>query len=143
MKLTVFWLFHGTTGLPHSRQVSYFCKKADLTGMHALCSSGLARRTPNPTGRKEMRRMNVWMKTILRQLLGSATDKPIQPGLSFTRKCLERMKAEQLTESDIADVFEHGQLRNENMLTRLYNGYEIGMSYFRDARSGNYIVTAV
>jgi hypothetical protein len=87
--------------------------------------------------------MNVWMKAILRQLLGEATDKPDQPGLSFTRKCIQRMKNEQLTESDIADVFQHGQLRNENMLIREYNGYEIGMYYFRDKRTGNYIVTAV
>ena len=87
--------------------------------------------------------MNVWMQAILRQLLGVAGDKPMQPGLSFTRKCLQRMKDEQLTERDIADVFQHGQLRAENMLTRLYNGYEIGMYYFRDAKTGNYIVTAV
>ncbi len=87
--------------------------------------------------------MNVWIKAALRQLLGEATDKPNQPGLSFTRKCLQRMKDEQLTERDIADVFHHGQLRAENMLTRLYNGYEIGMSYFRDAKTGHYIVTAV
>ncbi len=87
--------------------------------------------------------MNVWMKAILRQLLGEPTDKPDQPGLSFTRKCLQRMKDEHLSERDVEDVFHHGQLRNENMLTRLYNGYEIGMYYFRDAKSGNYIVTAV
>jgi hypothetical protein len=29
MNLTVFWLFECKTGLPHSRRVSYFCKKAD------------------------------------------------------------------------------------------------------------------
>ena len=87
--------------------------------------------------------MNVWMKAILRQLLGEGGDKPSQPGLLFTRKCLQRMKAEQLTERDVEDVFHHGQLRAENMLTRLYNGYEIGMYYFRDQKTGNYIVTAV
>jgi len=87
--------------------------------------------------------MNVWMRAILRQLLGEAGDKPIQPGLAFTRKCLERMNDEQLSEKDIADVFQHGQLRAENMLTRTYNGYEIGMSYFRDGKTGNYIVTTV
>jgi hypothetical protein len=87
--------------------------------------------------------MNVWINAILRQLLGEAGDKPNQPGLSFTRKCLQRMKDEQLSEADITDVFEHGQLRNENMLIREYNSYEIGMSYFRDAKTGNYIVTAV
>lgn len=87
--------------------------------------------------------MNVWIKLVLRQLLGETTDKPNQPGLSFTRKCLQRMKDAQLSEKDIADVFQHGELTSENMLIRKYNGYEIGMYYFRDKKTGNYIVTAV
>jgi hypothetical protein len=87
--------------------------------------------------------MNVWIKLILRQLLGEPTDKPDQPVLSFTKKCIRQMQDWHLSEKDITDVFQHGQLRNENMLIREYNGYEIGMYYFRDKKTGNYIVTAV
>jgi hypothetical protein len=97
----------------------------------------------NPTGRKEMRLMNVWISAILRQLLGEQTDKPNQPGLSFTRKCIQQMKDWSLSEKDITDVFRHGQLRDENMLIRKYDGYEIGMYYFRDTKTGNYIVSSV
>lgn len=53
------------------------------------------------------------------------------------------MKDWSLSEKDVDDVFRHGQLREENMLIRKYEGYEIGMYYFRDKKSGNYIVTAV
>jgi hypothetical protein len=87
--------------------------------------------------------MNVWVKLILRQLLGETTDKPNQLGLSFTKKCIEKMKGEQLSEKDAVDVFRHGELCSENMMIRKYNGYEIGMYYFRDKKSGNYIVSSV
>ena len=87
--------------------------------------------------------MNVWIKLVLRQLLGEATDKPNQPRLSFTKKCIQKMKDEQLTEKDITDVFQHGEITSENMMVRKYNGYEIGMYYFRDAKTGNYIVSSV
>jgi hypothetical protein len=96
----------------------------------------------HPTGRKEVM-MNVWIKLVLRQLLGEATDKPNQQGLSFTKKCMQQMKDWQLSEKDAADVFQHGQICSENTMVRKYNGYEIGMYYFRDAKSGNYIATAV
>ncbi len=87
--------------------------------------------------------MNVWIKTVLQQLLGEPSDKPTHSHLSFTRKCLQQMKEWNLSEADVTDVFLYGQLRSDNMLVRKYNGYEIGMYYFRDKRNGNYIVTAV
>ncbi len=87
--------------------------------------------------------MNVWISAILRQLLGESTDKPNQQRLSFTRKCIQQMKDWNLSEADVADVFRHGELTNENMLIRKYNGYEIGMYYFRETKTCNYIVTAI
>jgi hypothetical protein len=87
--------------------------------------------------------MNIWIKTILSQLLGEPGDKPTHPQLSFTRKCIKQMKGWNLSEADITDVFRHGDITNENMLVRKYNGYEIGMYYFRDKKTGNYIATAV
>ena len=87
--------------------------------------------------------MNMWIKLVLSQLFGETTDKPNQPRLSFTKKCIQKMKDEQLSEKDITDVFQHGEITNENTMTRQYNGYEIGMYYFRDKGSGNYIVSSV
>jgi hypothetical protein len=87
--------------------------------------------------------MNIWIKTILQQLLGTPGDTPATAKLSFTRKCIRRMQAWSLSEADITDVFRHGELVSENMQVRKYSGCEIGMYYVRDKRSGNYIVTAV
>jgi len=87
--------------------------------------------------------MNVWIKGILRQVLGEPTDKPSQKQLTFTRKCIQQMNGWHLSEKDIADVFQHGQITRENTMVRKYNGYEIGMYSFRDAKSGNIIVAAV
>ena len=87
--------------------------------------------------------MNVWIKAILRQLQGVASDKPTQQHLIYTRKCTQQMKDWQLSEKDVDDVFRHGEITRENTMVRKYNGYEIGMYYFRDTKSGSYIVTAV
>jgi hypothetical protein len=87
--------------------------------------------------------MNVWIKGFLRQLCGSSTDKPNQQQLTFTRKCMQQMKDWQLAEKDVADVFRHGEITKENTMVRKFNGYEIGMYYFRDAKTGNYIATSV
>ena len=87
--------------------------------------------------------MNVWIKGILRQVLGEPTDKPSQKQLRFTRKCIQQMKDWQLSENDIADVFQHGEITRDNTMVRKYNGYEIGMYYFRDKKTGSYIATAV
>ncbi len=87
--------------------------------------------------------MNIWIKTILSQLLGEPGDKPTQSQLSFTGKCMQQMKDRNLSEADITDVFRHGKITNENTIIRKYNGYEIGMYYFRNKKTGNYIVSAV
>jgi hypothetical protein len=87
--------------------------------------------------------MNVWIKSFLDQLRGIPTDKPNQQRLTFTRKCMQQMKDWQLSEKDVADAFRHGEITKENTIVREFNGYEIGMYYFRDQKSGNYIVTSV
>jgi len=84
--------------------------------------------------------MNIWMKTILDQLRSGTGDKP---KLSFTEKCIQKMKDWQLSERDVIDVFQHGEVIGDNKLVRKYNGYEIGMYYFRDKKTRNYIATFV
>jgi hypothetical protein len=87
--------------------------------------------------------MNVWIKTILRQLFVTAAEHPTQRKLSFSRKCIQLMQEWNLSEQDVTDVFEHGEVIGDNKLARKYNGYEIGMYYIRDPKTGNYTATFV
>jgi len=86
--------------------------------------------------------MNVWIKTILSQLTSRSSNNPKQQRLLFSPKCIQQMKEWQLSEADVLDVFEHGEVITDNKLVRKYNGYEIGMYYFRD-KSGNCKATFV
>jgi len=87
--------------------------------------------------------MNVWIKTILSQFFEKGTDTLNQQRLSFTPKCIQHMKDWQLSEQDVIDVFQHGEVIGDNKLVRKYNGYEIGMYYYRDKKTGNNIATFV
>ncbi len=60
--------------------------------------------------------------------------------LLFTNKAIEKMKAWSLTEEDVADVFFHGTVLKEHTMSRKYNGYEIGLVYGQDRRTGQYII---
>jgi len=71
--------------------------------------------------------MNVWIKTIVSQLTSRSSNNPTQKRLLFTPKCIQQMKAWHLSEADVLDVFEHGEVIADNKLVRKYNGYEIGM----------------
>jgi len=68
---------------------------------------------------------------------------PNQQELSFSPKCMQLMKDWHLSEKDVLDVFRHGEVIGDNKLVRKYNGYEIGMYYFRDKKSGNCKATFV
>ncbi len=87
--------------------------------------------------------MNVWIKTILSQIFVTATDTPAQQRLLFSPKCIQLMKDWQLSEQDVLDVFQHGEVIGDNKLVRKYNGYEIGMYYVRDKKTGSYKATFV
>jgi len=87
--------------------------------------------------------MNVWIKTILSQIFVKASDNPAKQRLLFSPKCIQLMKDWQLSEQDVLDVFQHGEVIGDNKLVRKYNGYEIGMYYFRDKKSGNCKATFV
>jgi len=76
--------------------------------------------------------MNVWIKTILNQFVVQGTKSHTQQGLLFTPKCIQQMKDWHLSEADVLDVFEHGEVIADNKIVRKYNGYEIGMYYVRD-----------
>jgi hypothetical protein len=87
--------------------------------------------------------MNVWIKTILSQFFVKATHNPNHQELSFSPKCIQLMKDWQLSEADVLDVFRNGEGIGDNKMVRKYNGYEIGMYYAQDKKTGNYIATFV
>jgi hypothetical protein len=61
----------------------------------------------------------------------------------FTKNFEEKAKSWGLTEADAKDVFYHGTSIRENMLVRKYNGYEIGIYYFKDTRTGQTVITSI
>src|SRR5579864_4280097 len=48
-----------------------------------------------------------------------------------------------LTEADAQDVYAHGYLVKENMLVKKYNGYELGIYYFKSPQTGQPVVTSI
>src|SRR5436305_9885131 len=61
----------------------------------------------------------------------------------FTKKFEVKAKSCGLTEADAKDVLHHGSSIRENMLVRKYNGYEIGIYYFNDAKTGRTVITSI
>ena len=84
-------------------------------------------------------------KTMLKQLRAS-TDTAIKPSrkapdkLQFTNKALSKMKSWGVSERQVWDVFTKGATIKDGMLSRTYNGYEIGIAYGRDKRTGQYVI---
>lgn len=58
----------------------------------------------------------------------------------FTKSAIAKLKALQLTEADCLDVLWHGSKVKDAMRARKYNGYEIGIVFGRDKRTGQYII---
>ena len=64
-------------------------------------------------------------------------------GMRFTSNFQAKAKSWGLTEKDAEDVYHHGQEVKQNMIVRTYNGYEIGIYYFLDKRSGQPVITSI
>lgn len=60
----------------------------------------------------------------------------------FPPKTLKLMGGLGLSESDVLDVFDHGE-KSGNGLVRKYSGYEIGLFYATDKITGQPIITYV
>lgn len=63
-----------------------------------------------------------------------------QTQVVFTKKAIAKLAALQLKEADCLDVLWHGVKVKDAMLVRKYNGYEIGVVFGRDKRTGQYII---
>jgi hypothetical protein len=61
----------------------------------------------------------------------------------FTSHFQQQARSWGLTEKDALDVYYHGTVVKQNMMTRKYNGYEIGIYFFVDGRTGKTIITSI
>jgi hypothetical protein len=62
--------------------------------------------------------------------------------LHFTNNAIKKMRQFNLSENDVNDVFYHGGvIVKKNMMVKKYNGYEIGLYYFLDMHTGQFIIT--
>src|SRR5437588_3064635 len=64
--------------------------------------------------------------------------------LGFTNNALKKMAEWHLSEADVKDVFYHGGVNvNQNMMVKKYNGYEIGLYFFQDKQTGQFVISSV
>lgn len=79
--------------------------------------------------------------TAGRQVQGQPIPKP--KDIHFTNHFQAIAKARGLTEKDALDVYYHGSPVKQNMLKRHYNGYELGIYFFKDYLTGQAIITSI
>jgi len=86
------------------------------------------------------------LKTLVKQITATSQTSVAVPSkkapetLRFTNKAISKMKYWGLSESQVWDVFSKGASIKDGIMTRTYNGYEIGIAYGRDKRTGQYII---
>ena len=82
------------------------------------------------------------VKTAGGQLISGSTSPNT---LQFTKNFYLRAKQYGLSEADAADVYYHGSLAKgkQNMMTKEYNGYSIGIYYFLDKRTGQPVISSI
>ena len=63
--------------------------------------------------------------------------------LGFTNNALKKMAEWHLSEADVKDVFYHGGvIVKQQMMVKKYNGYEIGLYFFQDKQTGQFIISS-
>ena len=65
--------------------------------------------------------------------------------LQFTKNFYIRAKQYGVSEADATDVYYTGSLSKtkQNMMTKDYNGYSIGIYYFFDKRTGKPVISSI
>jgi hypothetical protein len=64
--------------------------------------------------------------------------------LGFTNNALNKMSQWHLSEADVKDVFYHGGVVvKQNMMVKKYSGYEIGLYFFQDKQTGQFVISSV
>lgn len=64
-------------------------------------------------------------------------------GIHFTNNFHQKATSWGLSEKDAQDVYDNGSEVKANMIVRVYNGYEIGIYYFKDTLTGQVIITSI
>jgi hypothetical protein len=80
------------------------------------------------------------ISTAVSQLTFSS---PKPQGISFTTNFQKKAHEWSLSEKDALDVYYHGEERKPNMLTRKYNGYELGIYYGRNKLTGQVYISTI
>ena len=63
--------------------------------------------------------------------------------LGFTNNALKKMSQWHLSEADVKDVFYHGgAVVKQNMIVKKYSGIEIGLYFFQDKRTGQFVISS-
>jgi hypothetical protein len=63
--------------------------------------------------------------------------------IHFTNSFQAKAKAWRLTEKDALDVYQHGEQVKDHIIVRKYQGYELGIWYFTDSRTGQPVITSI
>ena len=83
----------------------------------------------------------------LGQLTNSSHVRPVNRpdtrDIHFSNNFQHKARAGGLTEKDALDVYHHGTTVKTNMIVRKYNGYELGIYYFVDGRTGRTVITSI
>jgi hypothetical protein len=91
------------------------------------------------------------LQSILKTAFGQLTNSsPVQPPDSvdtrepyFTKNFHSVSHAKGLTEKDARDIYYHGTVVRQNMMVKQYNGYELGIYYFVDGKTGQTVITSI
>ena len=79
-------------------------------------------------GRQLVQTMNIWRYEPDKRLI------------HFSSHFQETAREHGVTEADALDVYYHGYVVKPNMMTRKYNGYEIGIYYFVAPDTGRIVI---
>ena len=69
--------------------------------------------------------------------------RPTTTRVIFTKSALRKMETWQLSEEKVTDTVLHGAYIKENMLSKKYNGYEVGVIATHNKATNTYLVLSV
>jgi hypothetical protein len=84
--------------------------------------------------------MKQFLKDLLIEAGNQLTGTIEKPEL--TEKAREKMEEWGVSEKNLVDVLRNGTEVKPGMVIREYAGYSIGLTYFRNRKTGKYVVTS-
>ena len=92
---------------------------------------------PQPRVSKKHSLVKVFITAVFKQVFSIP---PSTPTVVFTKASLEKMGSWGLSENKVTDVVLHGKYVKENMLSKKYNGYEVGALVKYTKATNTYLV---